>query len=178
MVAAISLAALVALNPAGAATATTTVAIAADAYVAQNQPSRNFGGDTRLKVSSSPLLRTYLRFSIQGLSGTVVSVTLRVNSISSSSVPVSVFGVADTSWGEQTITYNNAPQPAASATSSSGSFASKQWVSFDVTPLIVGNGLVSFALATTSTTAISFNSREAGSATAPQLVITTTSARL
>ena len=50
---------------------------------------------------------------------------------------------------------------AATVTRTSGSFSADQWIALDVTPLVVGNGAVSFALTTTSSAVSSFlESRE------------------
>jgi hypothetical protein len=46
------------------------------------------------------------------------------------------------------------------------------WVDYDVTSLVRGDGLVSFALTGTSSDGTDFTSREGG-ANAPQLLITT-----
>ena len=81
-----------------------------------------------------------------------------------------VRGVADNSWGETTITYQNAPAPSG-ITATSGAVNAGQ-TSVDITPLVTGNGLISVAL-TTSSTGITFSSRDARSG-APQLIIQTT----
>jgi hypothetical protein len=116
-------------------------------------------------------VRSYLRFNVQGLVGTVTQAKLRVYANSSSSVGYDVRGVSDNSWGERTINYTNAPA-FGPVVSSSGPFTAPVWKELDVTLLINGDGTYSFALTTPHTTAISFASREAG-ANAPQLVITT-----
>jgi hypothetical protein len=162
------------LGSAGAAVTTTTFRSVADAWVAQNRADANFGTDKRLKVQGSPIQRGYLRFNLQGLSGTIRKATLRLSAASSSSVGYSVRAVADNGWGETTITYANAPAPSATVTGSSGAFASSQWVAVEVTPLVSGNGLLTVALTSTSSTGMSFDSREAGTSVAPQLVVETT----
>src|SRR5438552_798474 len=55
---------------------------------------------------------------------------------------------------------------------SSGAINAGKWISVDVTSQVVGNGLVSFGLFTTSSTNIALASRETG-ANAPQLVVKT-----
>ena len=96
---------------------------------------------------------------------------LRVFANSSQSVGYEVHGVTDTSWSETAITFANAP-PFAISTGSSGPVSTGTWTTVDVTPLVTGNGLVSLALMTSSTTALSLASRESG-ANAPQLLVTT-----
>ena len=117
-----------------------------------------------------------MRFAPAGLSGTVTKATLRVYAKTSSTVGFDVRAVGDSSWAEKTITYANGPTPATSVTASSQAISSGRWIALDVTPLVSGNGAVSFALTTASTTTINLNSREAGSTTAPQLVVETQAA--
>jgi len=57
-------------------------------------------------------------------------------------------------------------------TGSSGSFTSEQTTSVDVTPLVTGDGLVTFVLDTSSSTALALYSREAAGK-APVLVVET-----
>jgi fibronectin type 3 domain-containing protein len=153
---------------------TQTFGAVADSFVAENHPNTNYGTNTKLKVEASPIQRAYLRFNLQGLSGTIVRATLRLTSASGSSIGYDVRGVSDNGWGETTVTYANAPTPAGTVTAASGAFGSGVTVAVDVTPLVAGNGLVSFALTTTSTNVVSLSSREASSSLRPQLVVSTT----
>ena len=132
----------------------------------------NYGNATTLRADGSPVVRSYLRFDIQGLSGTVTHATLRIFTNSSSSTGYEVQGVSDNSWSELAINFANAPAMNG-VTNTSGSFASGAWTTVDITPLIMGNGTFSLALTTTNSTAFSLASREAG-ANAPQLIIETT----
>src|SRR5262245_58433024 len=50
----------------------------ADASVLSAQPDRNYGRTTRLYVDNSPLWRSYMRFQVSGVSGSVQSAKLRV----------------------------------------------------------------------------------------------------
>lgn len=149
---------------------TFTFVPAADSYVNEGSPTSNYGTQTTLRADGSPLVRSYLRFNVQGLVSTVTQATLRVYANSSSSVGYDVRGVSDNSWGETTINYTNAPA-FGQVIASSGPVTAPVWKEFNVTVLINGDGTYSFALTTPHTTAISFASREA--ANAPQLVITT-----
>jgi hypothetical protein len=162
--------ALLAASP--ASTAMLSFTPVADSYVDESNKGKNFGTTTALNLDNSPVLRAYLRFNVQNVSGTVTQASLRLYSRSSSSVGFSARSVADNSWGEKTISYRNAPGFSGTISGSSGSFASGRWVSIDVTPLVRGNGLVSFALTTTTATAMALASREYGASFAPQLVVT------
>lgn len=143
----------------------------ADSYVNESSPTMNYGTSSSLRADGSPLVRSYLRFNVQGLVGTVTKATLRVYATSSSSVGYDIHGVSDNSWGETTLNFTNAPA-FGPVVVSSGPFTGPIWKEMDVTVLINGDGTYSLALTTPHTTAISFASREAG-ATAPQLIIET-----
>jgi len=153
-----------------ASTSPATFTPTADSYVDSSNPSKNFGTLTTLRTDNSPVVNSYLIFNVQGISGAVSNATLRVFANSSSSSGYTVHSVSDTSWGETTITFSNAPAMGGSV-GGSGSFNSNAWTSVDVTSLVSGNGLVSFALTSSSATAVSYASRESG-ANAPQLVVT------
>ena len=64
-------------------------------------------------VDGSPLKATYLRYDLSGVSGTVSSAVLRVTTSPSSSSGSpdrqDVHRVADDSWTEQGLTWNNRP---------------------------------------------------------------------
>ena len=157
-----------------ASPATQTVAAVADSYVSQKVPKTNWGTKTAMRIGEAPTQRGYVRFIVAGISGAVTRATLRLYANAASPVGLSVRGVADNTWGETTITYNNAPPVSATVTASSGSIVTG-WVPLDVTSLVAGNGTYSFALTSTTTaTAISLATREAGTAKAPQLVVEST----
>ena len=162
------------LTPTATPVAGSTLALGAvaDAYVSDGVTTNN-GTSTTLRVDGSPLVRSYLRFNVQGITGGVSQASLRVFANSSQSVGYEVHGVADTSWGETAVTFANAPPFAALSTGSSGPVGTGTWTTVDVTSLITGNGLVSLALTTANSTALSLASRESG-ANAPQLIIVTT----
>ena len=143
----------------------------ADAYANEGSPTTNYGTATTLRADATPLVRSYLRFSVQGLSGSITRVTLRIFTNSSSSAGYEVRNVADNSWTEGTINHSNAPTMDG-VTVTSGPFGASAWTTVDITSLVTGNATYNIALTTTSGTAFSLASREAG-ANAPQLIIET-----
>lgn len=167
----LAVALLAAFGVAGeAAAATSTFTPVADSYVSSARPDANYGGSTILKVDGSPILRGYLRFDVRGLTDPVKSATLRLHSYSSTGTGVRVHPVASNAWGERAITHRNAPSLGAVA-AASGPFSSGQSVALDVSELVTGDGLASFAITTTSSSSKSFSSREG--ARSPELVIET-----
>jgi hypothetical protein len=153
-------------------TSTITLNPAADSYVVSSSPTSNFGTSKTLYVDNSPIDHSYLQFNVQGLKKAPTKATLQLFANSTSSAGFDVYSVSNNSWAETTITYSNGPAFAASKTGSSGVIKTAgTFYSVDVTTLVKGNGLVSFGLATTGSTAINLSSRESG-ANAPRLMIT------
>jgi hypothetical protein len=76
-----------------------------------------------------------------------------------------------TPWIESNLRYNNAPPISGAPLSAVGTVASGTWVEFDVTAAIDGNGLYSFAIASTVSNSVFYNATNAGTNT-PQLVVT------
>jgi hypothetical protein len=144
---------------------------AADAYVDASRPTANFGTGTYIQVDGSPINNGYIKFNVAGLSGTITKVTLRLYANSSASSGIKAIRVADSTWGETTITYNNAPS-LGGVLATSAAFSSKTWITLDVTGYITGNGTYSFGIINSSTRAVRLASRESG-VNAAQLIIET-----
>jgi hypothetical protein len=155
-----------AVTPTGV-TGPPTFAPIADAYVSSGASTTNYGTATTLQVGTSPTRHSYLTFDVEGL-GSFTSATLRLWTVTAGS-GASVHGTTAT-WTETGITYSNAPSYGATVSTVSN-FAAGTWISYNVTSLVAGNGLVAFAYTSASSTVISFASRE-DAAHPPQLVIT------
>jgi hypothetical protein len=123
-------------------------------------------------VDGSPDVRSYLKFDITGLSGSVTGATLRIYANSASSSGIAVWSIADNTWTETGIIYNNAPALPPAWTSLSGAVVTGAWIELDVSTLVTGNGTISFAITTPGSTAISLASRNAA-VNQPELVIQT-----
>src|SRR5436190_17977755 len=158
------------IGPAASEAATLTFAPSADAYVEASRPATNFGSHTKLRTDGSPIVRSCLRFDVQGVSGRVQKATLSLVPASSLRGAVTASTVADNSWSERAITNSNAPAIGA-ALSSVPSAVTGTPMPFDVTPAVTGNGSVSLALTSTSVTALAIWSREAGGTQVPQLAV-------
>ena len=152
-------------------TATYTFNPVADAYVAGDFATTNYGTSALLKADTSPVFQSYLRFNVGDVSGTITKAILRLYTTSSSASGYQIRGVNGQSWEEGSVLYNNAPA-VGFVIGSSGNFAMGNWTSVDVTSMVTGNGVYDFALTTASTATLNFNSRESSS-NQPQLVIQT-----
>jgi hypothetical protein len=157
-------------TPTSAAT-TLTFTPVADAYVDAARGSTNLGAISVLRTYASPEQRSYLRFNVQGIAGrTITRAVLRLYANGGSSAGYRVLGVPSTTWSETGITYNNKPALGA-LLGTHGAHSYGVYTQVTITPYITGDGLFSLAVTTTSTKAISYPSREAGS-NRPQLVLT------
>src|SRR4051794_8278115 len=141
-----------ALAPASAAHAATTVKASADASVASDKPSTNFGTAPKLDVKASPATNAYLRFDVPALSGPITKVTLRLVGTHDSKKGITAAPVASTSWTETGITWSNAPPISSSPTVSSGTFKSGKTITLDVTSMVTASGAVSLGLKAGDTT--------------------------
>ncbi len=154
-----------------AQTNTLTFTPTADAYVIQSYPSTNFGTATNLRVDSSPITRSYVRFVVGGLNGAPIqSAKIRLFANSSNTTGYSVKSLSDNTWTETAITYNNAPV-SGSLLGTSPAIVSGKWVEVDVSSYVKVEGTYDLVLDTTNSTNTSFGSRESA-ANAPQLVVT------
>jgi hypothetical protein len=157
-------------SAAGPVTTPSPVAInpSADTYVSSNNPNTNYGRVTSLRSDSDPVRRPYFTFQVSGAQQDVTRVRLRVFATTRSTTAVTIRAVGSATWGENTITWSNAPAPGATV-GSHPAFASPGWIEVDVTPLVSGNGPVSLLIDTTSTTSSAYASRE--TTTKPQLLV-------
>ena len=160
----------------------------ADAYVnGGKNANANFGTAVSLltQTNSSPNKsdETFLKFDISTISVNISSATLRLNGrLSNTQTPslaVEVHNVTNTTWLENTITWNNKPaaQAAILATANVNS-TTNQYYEWNVTQQIIdartaGSNFVTLKLLNTnsSNNQVIFNSKEAAS-NRPQLVIT------
>ncbi len=133
----------------------------ADTYVNSSAPTANNGSKTTLRTDGSPIVNSYLRFTVSGITGTVTRVRLLIFANSSLSSGINANAVADNTWDELTLTYNNAPAIGTKLVTSS-SIATGTWVTLTVTGYITADGTYSFGITDPSSTAISLASRESG----------------
>jgi len=159
---------LVSLPDATATNVTSQFTPSADAYVSQTRPTANFGSAKELRAGNRPKVRrSYLRFEVANLSGTVAKATLRLDSKDTSQTGFELHAVADSRWSEQTITYKTAPAPGP-VVATTPRVSADAFTSVDVTGLVAGGGVVN--LAVTTADQWRFASRESGQL-APQLIV-------
>jgi len=148
---------------------TITLNPTADTYIDSANPTVNHGTSAQLRVDGSPLVYSFLKFDLSAVPGTVTGLTLNVYATSSSGAGYAVRSVADNSWSESTLSWNNAPPIGASDAGQSGAFAANTLTTVNVSGLSNGNGMLSMAMIGINSTAIAFSSREG--TVKPQLVV-------
>jgi Zn-dependent metalloprotease len=162
-------------TPTNTATATSTLSLIfipiEDAYIASGSPTINAGSATTLQVDNSPIKHFLLKFNVSGLNGKqVVSAKLRLYNVDPSSKGGDFYAVSDTTWQEETITWNNAPAALTNLLASLGSVSANNWYEVDLTSLITGDGTYSLRIASTSSDGADYSSKEGTNPS--QLVIT------
>jgi N-acetylneuraminic acid mutarotase len=154
----------------------------ADAFIRNGTyANTNYGRDTSLVVKATTLAgaarSSYLKFLLPEMNG-FKTAKLRVygsNIGDNETVSLFVYGVENDSWGETTITWNNAP-PAQTNSLSSAAVNTQKYYDFDVTSFIAGrvagDNLVSFLIKDPANTIkfFRFNSKE-NRLNRPQLII-------
>ncbi|MDI3211885.1 hypothetical protein [Arthrobacter sp. AL12] len=159
----------------GGTTETVTLTATADSYVTSATPGTNFGTGTMLGVDNSPVEVTYLRFDLGAYAGrTLEKATLQLRSAGSGSTGTQNVKVADNAWNETGITYNSGRPALGASIGKLGPTATN--TNYDV-PLTLSGVLgqqLSLGMDSSSSDGLDLNSREAGSAAAPKLVLTLT----
>ncbi|MDZ5623345.1 DNRLRE domain-containing protein [Nocardioides sp. HM23] len=162
--------------PAAAVVTTTTSTAIADTYVAEFNKGANFGARDMLAVDASAVQRTFIKFTLSGITEPITSAKLRLHVNDISGAGSNSGGtwalMSDTTWTETAVTYNNQPAIDGATLGTVGPVARNSWVEIDVTAHIAGNGTYSIGGTSSSADGAEYDSRETG-ATAPQLVITT-----
>jgi outer membrane protein assembly factor BamB len=171
-------------TPVGTAT-TVTLNPVADTYTARSDPDSTAGGtSTFLRADIQHTDTAFLRFDLTALAGkSIARAFLRVHttalSWAGSLVTFNIRRVTSNTWSEATMSYNNTVPTSAIVPTPIGTLngpASDAWYNSSDLNLqtIQGQvgGLLSMAIDAPQGDVIIFYSREAGSAGAPQLVLT------
>ena len=177
----------------------TTLAPLQDAYVRNGDYAAITHGTTDAAVLASKVnaaatagydRQSFLRFDVSGvsnISAAVLRVYGKIEDTRVSNLPIGVYAVANTTWTESALTWNNKPATGTTAlqstvvTDSVGRYYSWDITNYVQTEKAAGRNNISLALlsGTGADPRVIWRSKEAG-LTAPQLVIssTTTAAKL
>jgi hypothetical protein len=154
---------------------TLSFAAEADARVEQPAPNSNFGTSNSLRMDrvseAAEDIDTYMRFAVEGITGRVASAKLRLRSTGNTIHGVAVHS-AGGGWTETGISWNNQPVFAPGAVAQVNAIEAQQWVEWDVTSAVTGDGPVNLRLTAAGDDGVTFHSREASNQTLrPQLVV-------
>ena len=155
--------------------------VVADTSVQNDLPTTNFGTNALLSVDAGSatgtggVQRTLIRVSVSGVGARSVSgahLKLQVANVTNAGSVTggSIHATTSCTWDEKTVTWNTQPAIAGPALATLGAVAARQVVDFNVTSAIRGDGVYCFAIDTTSTDGVDYNSRE-GTGQHPTLVV-------
>jgi hypothetical protein len=155
-----------------------TFAPVADAQVKSTSPSTNYGTLATIRLredtASMPVnYRSYLRFTVSGLSGSPASVRLRLYVTDASVDGGTVYPTSGT-WTETGLTWSSRPPASGGALGSAGpTVAAGSWEEIALSPASVpGNGTINLLLQSSSTDSVIYASREDASHR-PTLIVST-----
>lgn len=160
-----------------------TLTPTADAYVVGGS-STNFGANAELRVRTSATTSsnydTYLKFDASLAASVVSSAKLRIYARLSAAGTISttVYAVANTAWGERTITGINRPARGASLASAVVASTSYAFIEVDVTNYVqsefaAGRRVLSFTYHNGANTSPYITAHSKEGVNRPQLIITT-----
>ncbi|MFQ5651655.1 MAG: tandem-95 repeat protein, partial [bacterium] len=146
-----------------------------DGQVKLTEPGKNYGSKGTMKVKQGKF-ESYMKFDVSGLTGSVLSARLRLSVRDDGQNGGSLYLVGNTysgssaSWDESGLTAGNAPQVASGVLQELGAVRLGDIIDLDVTAVIQGNGIYSFAVKGVSTDQTKFGTKE-GLNPMPELVI-------
>ncbi|GAA5495355.1 hypothetical protein Rhal01_01530 [Rubritalea halochordaticola] len=134
------------------------VPVSADTWVNDARPTRAYGDSSKMRLKSSGKIG-FLQFDVEGIPGTILSAELHLYTLSTTS-EITIHDVADDTWDENQLMWDNKPDITILATAT-GSTTANSYTSYDLGNLINMNGLHSLALQTSSTSFVDLGTREA-----------------
>ncbi|MFQ5638143.1 MAG: DNRLRE domain-containing protein [bacterium] len=143
-----------------------------DSFARSSKPSKNYGGSASLRVrkTRSAQYMTFLKFSISGLNGRVVSAKLRLY-VEDPGPDGGAIYPSETAWDENSVNWSVAPQSSGAALAFLGAVSQGQIAEFDVTPAVLKNGDYSFIIKNRSKDLAMYSSKEG--VVAPELEVKT-----
>jgi chitodextrinase len=149
-----------------------TFTATADASLLRDTPTVNTGTARDLQADNSPVKSFLLKFGVSGIgAGTVTSAKLRLHVVNASDRGGD-FNLTSSSWTESGVNWSNAPA-AGARVGSLPAVSLNTWREVSLAAVAVtADGVVSFRVDSTSSDGAAYDSRQAGAALAPQLILT------
>ena len=153
---------------------TLTFSPVADTRVEDGMPNSNFGTSTKLQAGGGvPKRESYLRFQTAGITGPVVSATLRMTSTTDGTKDGPALYGAGGGWNETELAWNNRPSHDATAADDVAGIPKGTVAVYNARSLVNGNGSINMALISTFNDNVDFGSREhTDTNVRPQLIVT------
>ncbi len=143
-----------------------------DATIKASSPNSNYGFSNSLQADGTTTEDFLLKFTVTGTSGQeVTGAKIRLHNTNSSNLGGIFRRVPTTSWGESSVTWNNAPAASPAILGSLGSVQPGNYYELDVSSAVSANGTYSFRVSSTSANGAHWSSAEAESSVAPTLVV-------
>lgn len=146
--------------------------------MSEGSPDSNYGQSTYLRIRAAQLgsYRTFFKFNLAGVSGTIVGAELRMFAYDGTDSGGSIYAVSNDfvgggPWQENGLTWNNAPGIGGTALGTLGDVPAGSWAVYDVTGGTTG-GVSSFGITTDSSDSAYFYADESTDSRKPELIIT------
>jgi len=157
-------------NPTPATNSFYTFNPTADATIREDRPDSNYGSSTTLQTDNSPVKNFLLKFNVKGVGNRqIVKATLRLYNVDASDMGGDLHAMADTSWSEELVNWNNAPGSDPALVASLGAVAVNNWYEVDVATLIQTDGVHSLRVTSSDSDGADYDSREG--VNQPQLIL-------
>ena len=120
-----------------------------DTYVQDSSPNSNYGGNTQIKLITQITYgynrNGYMKFNVD-VPGNIIRAELDLhNAGGTHNIGVGLHAMSDTSWDENTMTWNNRPVIDGALLDTKNVNAGS-WTTFDVSAGVTSTGLVSFGM--------------------------------
>ena len=150
-----------------------------DVHVYSTRPDNNYGALDFIRLrygNPNHDYDTYLKFNVTGMGGgQVTTATLRLYVTDRSKSGGEIYSVSNNyqggsvPWTENGLTWNNAPALGSTPLDQKSKVTVGEWVEFDVTAAIAGDGVYSFGMTTTSSDSVFYSSKEGSNP--PELIV-------
>jgi hypothetical protein len=131
-----------------------------DARAVASNPDQSFGQGTKLYADTAPAEASYLRFKVEGVTGSVLKASLRMFVTNASRDAPAVYATTN-QWAEATLTWNNKPAALGTAISNLGAVAQGQWLNYPLSAAVVkGDGDYDFVLVPETSDGLDVYSKE------------------
>lgn len=133
----------------------------ADTWVDASRPTTASGSSSQMRVDTSPLSESFLRFRVAGIAGRQVrAVRLRMFQRDASRTGGRVFATSSNTWLES-MTWNTRPAIDGAQLATFGAVTAGNWYEVPLAPgAVTGDGTISLGLNSTTSDAAAWGTRE------------------